>query len=523
VTGVAESANEEFDAVVVGAGSSGGVVASRLSESGACRVLLLEAGPDFPEEERLLPLFAASGSSNWLPLGIPEYDWHLWDAPQPNGRRVRLPRGKLVGGSSMANGTIAVRGAPFDYDRWARLGNTGWGWENLLPLFVRIESDADFGSRPYHGSDGPIYIKRYREQAWSPIHHAFVEGCTELGLLATPDLNAPEANDANVGPWPHNRRNQVRLGTLVTYIREARGRPRFVVRGNAHVDRVILDGTAARGVVYLDVETRGLRTIFADLVVLAAGAYGTPAILQRSGIGPEAILRPLGIDAIADLPVGEHLLDHAKCFFTIAAPKLAHMDGPMMTVNCRAPADSNGEPPWQAFAVPIDEVEGSAGIAICLNRQDSQGSVQIPDSNPESDPIINHRYATVESDIARFAEAFDFCRALLGTRAFTRAKAREAIPGQNVRDALATNVETSFHPVGTCKMGPDGDETAVVDHRLMLRGLTNLMVADASVFPDHIMNNPNLTCFVIGERAAEIAAEELGIAAPANCGVSDAL
>jgi choline dehydrogenase len=483
--------SDQYDVVVVGAGSAGGTVAGRLSEDPDCRVLLMEAGPDYPNEEKAPPpwfvLGAFSGGS-----GPPErsLDWgYLAEPVRPGGAPIPAVRGKLVGGSSMINGCVLVRGRPEDFERWVDAGATGWDWETVRPFYEAAEEE--------------LTVMTYPEELWLPIQRLFVDGNRELGFRYIEDMNAPDAWDGIVGKWPRNRKNEIRQGSLVTYIRKARARPNFQVRDHAHADRVLIEGTQAQGVSFID--ANGQRDeVRADRVILSGGAYGSAPILLRSGIGPAQELQELAIETIVDLPVGRPLLDHAGVHFLIKVDKaFARVGWPFIAVASRAKT-------YYGVPISVNEDSGLATMSNFLASTDKpHGSIRLRSADPLAPPIIDQAFGTL-IDTGAFDEVWEDFNALLETAPYREAGASDLQAGTPLKDRLEVGIGSAAHPASGCGIG------AVVDPDLNVYGVEGLSVCDASVFPCHVTNNPNLTCHLVGEVLAAKLSGRLPAAATAE-------
>jgi choline dehydrogenase len=479
------------DVIVVGAGSAGAIVATRLAERGA-RVLLLEAGPDFADPASIPPIYTTEHSATSVP--------HDWGYTSEGDRQIPLPRGRLVGGSSAVNSIAAVRPQPADLDGW---GIPEWSWDACLPALCRFEDDAEYGSMPYHGSGGPIRVER-GDMERAAVTAAALEACATAGYASCPDQNSPGATGA--GAQPANVASGVRQSTLVTYLRRARTLDGFEVRGDAFVDRVQLAGTRAVGVVAGGEELR------ADLVVVAAGTYASPGILVRSGVGPASHLRDHGIEPIIDLPVGDGLMDHpALPGVYCVARDLADAAVPLtQRFMLRVSFDGrHGEEDAHIFGpftrTSVGEAMPPEGFVIAgfATKPRSRGTVRLRSADPNDPPRIHLNYFDDPEDLEVMLRTVRAIHELAAQPSLAKVTEQVMFPApgssdDEIREMIRMGSLTDHHPVGTCAIGP------VVDERLRVLGTAGLRVCDASVMPDIPRANTNFSTMMIAERFVEL-------------------
>jgi predicted dehydrogenase (TIGR03970 family) len=503
-----------WDVVVVGAGTSGCALAGRLADAGR-RVLLLEAGTDYAQPEAFPPeirdpatMFATvSGhAANWAVTG-----------ELTPGRTTPIPRGRIVGGSSSLNAGSFIRGTRADFDGWAAAGNPLWSYDAVLPAFCRLETDADLGDRPHHGSGGPMPVTRPR--AGHPLGDAFAAAAEELGCPAEPDKNAD--GPPGYGPVPFNVAGGVRINTAMAYLSPRRGLPGLTVRGGVPVRRVVVERGRAVGV-----ETGG-GIVRAAEVVLSAGAVGSPHLLLLSGIGPADELRRAGIDVVVDVPgVGADFTDHPHVYVGYRPTRLIPAPTGLPPLNGVLHATSTGSPdpgdleilPWLApFSAITGGPAGPQGdelvVGIGLQREDSRGRLSLAGPDPARLPRLAYGYLAEEPDRRRMREGVRLAVELLGTRALAPLVAErtglpdDVLSGNAALDRwIRAHLTTAIHLAGTARMGPDTDAGAVVDQRLRVRGVAGLRVVDTSVMPRVTSRGPAATAVMLGERAAELMA-----------------
>ena len=495
------SVSAPYDVIVVGAGSAGAALAARLSEDAERSVLLLEAGPDYAGREA-----TPHDLRDALLISVTDHDWGFRAEAVP-GREVAYPRGRVTGGSSAVNATLAIRGAPEDFDEWAALGNDGWAWPDCLPFFRALERDRDM-SGDFHGANGPLPIVRWRPDELRPLQRAFIDVCREEGFPYAEDYNHPEAT--GVSPMAQNREGDTRISTAMAYLDPARHRLNLTVRGGCLVNRVLIEDGRATGV---EVECGGeLQRVAAREVVLAAGAIQSPPILVRSGIGAREEVQAIGAPLVRDAPgVGRNLIDHPLVVITWRAkPGVSVLPDPSVQVMLRYGADGGEPNDMQVYMVNhFPGVEGSFALLATLQRPRSRGRLRVESADFHRQPRIELNFFAEEEDVRRLREGLRLCKRMGEHPAIAQyAEALETPPAEAFADEAALDAHIrahgthNFHPVGTARMGPADDPDAVVDARGRVHGVAGLRVADASIMPTIVRANTNLTCIMIGERIA---------------------
>jgi choline dehydrogenase len=512
-----------WDLLVVGAGSSGAALAVRSAEQGK-RVLLLEAGQDYRSAE----MHEAWRSPNPIValMDPTAAEGMVWMGLNSSRTEKQQPapywRGRGVGGSSSINGQIAIRPPMEDFEEWVRLGCAGWSPEEVLPYFVKLEDDEQFGHEPYHGRGGPTPIYRTPQDQWGAVDAALARAALAAGYEWAEDVNAPGAT--GVSPYPINSRGGRRVSVNDAYLETARELPNLTIRGDALVDQVVFEGSRAAGVHVLAAGTA--TTEYADTVVLSAGVVHSPAILMRSGIGPAGQLRSLGIHVRADLPVGRGMQDHPMAMVQLPLTAAAAIKTPddRHTNVCVRWTSGPGAPDGDLMFVSMNQSvlamatantgAGAGAFGVWLNQNHSRGEVTLTSADPADQPQLRQRMLSDERDLARLRAGVRKLAELARSEETATIvdglveRENEALfavldSDSELGDHLLATVGDAQHGTSTCRMGDPDDAGTVVDPTCRVLGLDGLRVIDASIFPAVTRANTNLAAIMVGELMAD--------------------
>src|SRR6201987_4324681 len=529
--------SEAFDFIVVGAGSAGCVLANRLTASGRHRVLLLEAGPNNRHPWLHIPLGFGKLFNNR------RFNWCYETEPQPgcHNRRVIAPRGRVLGGSSSINGLVYIRGQAEDFNVWRQLGNTGWSFEEGLPYFQK-EEDNERGADQFHGVGGPLAVSDLCDR--HALAEAFVEAAVQSGHPRNDDFNG--SIQEGVGYYQTTMRKGVRSSTAAGYLKPARRRANLKVVSEALATRIVFEDRRATGIEYLAGNEKRRASANAEVIV-AGGAFNSPQLLQLSGLGPASLLQSHGIAVVADAPgVGDDLNDHIsgrimlRCKEPITlndavrsgTGKLTHglhyvvtrrgyLAIPAVSAGCFLRAHPSSATPDSQCSISLFSAQtiggelhpfpGVTGNCV-LRRPESRGYVRIKSADPRDAPAINPNYLSTQKDCETIVAGVAAMRRIFQAPAMARYIAEEIEPGprcnddDELLDFIRHRGSTTYHPVGTCRMGQD--QKAVVDERLRVRGFTGLRVVDASIMPAVVSGNTNAAAIMIGEKGADMIIED---------------
>ena len=530
------SRTQDWDYIIVGAGSAGCVLADRLSASGEHSVLLLEAGTSDDS------IFIRMPTALSFPMNMPKYNWFFETEPEPhaNNRSLHCPRGKGLGGSSAINGMVYVRGHACDFDQWEAQGATGWGYRDCLPYFRRAETWSG-GEDEYRGGEGPVGVCAGNDMKLNPLYETFIRAGEEAGYLRTPDYNGQMQE--GFGQMHMTVQRGVRASCSRAYLAPARKRRNLTVLSDAMAEKILIENGRATGVRY----TRKGKTHTARCnreVISAAGAIGSPALLQHSGIGPAAVLANAGVPLLHDLPgVGENLQDHIEVYFQFECTQPITLNSRLGMLSkgligarwvlfksglgatnhfescafIRSGTDVQWPDIQYHFLPAAMRYDGQAAFAghgfqmhVGPNKPRSRGHVHIRSADPAQKPEILFNYLKDPEDVRVWRQCIRLTREIIGQPAFDPYRGREIQPGEDVQSDAAidawvrANAESAYHPSGACRMGAADDALAVVDPTCRVRGIAGLRVVDSSIFPTLTNGNLNAPTIMVAEKAADM-------------------